>query len=201
MSTPLFGAPQGSVLSVLTPATNLTQAPTGWQTMPLVGADNGNGTASLSANVYSRSSSITANPTVTSGSAYAIGNIVGGLLALANAFGPACSGIIQSASVVLKSTQTVALKLYVFSANPSNSTWNDKSAPAINAADVSKLAGVYGLTAYDSGAGTCTLYNLDSIGKQITSASTTLYAVLVTTAAITFASTSDVFVSVGVLQD
>ena len=151
--------------------------------------------------IQTSSATVTLNPTVTASSAYSSGNEVGPLLSFSSAFRAANSGVLESIAISVKSTQSNAYKLYVFSANPSNSTWSDKTTPAINAADKGLLLGVYSLANYDNGMGTSTVYNLDGIGKQITSSSTTLYAVLVTTSAVTFASTSDVFVSVGVLQD
>lgn len=145
--------------------------------------------------------SVTVTPTVTASSAYTAGNEVGGLLAFANAVGTALGGIVQSITVTSKSVQTTAFKLYLFSANPTNSTWTDKAAPAINAADLPSLLGVYTIGAADSGLGTMTVWNLDGVSKSFRSSTTSLYGVLVAIGTPTFASTSDVSVTVSALKD
>jgi hypothetical protein len=146
-------------------------------------------------------SAVQVTPTVTVAT-YAAGNEVGGLLTFANAFRSAGSGIIQSVVITCKSIQTaIGMKLYLFKANPSNTTWTDKTAPAINAADITNLVGVYSLANGDSGLGTVTLWNLPGIGQGVVGATTSLYGVLVTTGAPAFASTNDITVTVSVLQD
>jgi len=145
--------------------------------------------------------SVQVTPTVAA-AAYAAGNEVGGLLTFANAFRSASSGIIQSVVITCKSIQTaIGMKLYLFKANPSNTTWTDKTTPAINAADITNLIGVYSLANGDSGLGTVTVWNLPGIGQGVVGSTTSLYGVLVTTGAPTFASTSDITVTVSVLQD
>ena len=162
-----------------------------------------NSSGQMSTAIYSRSVNVKLNPTVTASSAYTAGYVVGGLLSFTSAFGAANSGLLESIVISLKSVQTCGFKLYLFTDNPSGSTTTDKAALSVAAADITKQAGVYTLasTIADSGGGTSTVYNLDAIGKVIVSASTTLYAVLVTTATPTFAATSDVFVTVGIIQD
>jgi hypothetical protein len=149
-----------------------------------------------------RSTAVTLQPTVTA-AAYSANNCVGGLLTFTNAFGAAQSGVLESVTLSLKTgSVTAGFKLYLFNANPSNTTWTDKASPSINAADVGKLIGPpLSLTAYDNGLGTHTLYGIDGIGRQLSSANTSLYGVLVTTGTPTFASTSDVYITVQILQD
>ena len=154
-----------------------------------------------SVGVTTRSAAVTLTPTVTA-SAYSIKNVVGGLLAFPNAFGTAQSGVLQSVTLTFKSAQTVGFELFVFNANPSSSTFTDKSAPSLNAADVAKLVGSpISLTLSNSDLGTGTVYGADSVGRAIVSASTTLYAVLLTTGTPTPGSTSDVAITVHILQD
>ena len=151
--------------------------------------------------VYSRTARVTATPTVTASSAYTAGNELGGLLTYSNAFGTQQSGVIQSVRAVCKSVQTTGLKVYFFTTNPTNSTWADKTTPAINAADVGYALGPFTLSSPDSGLGTITTWTLDGIGAAIVASSTTLYAAAVVTGTPTFASTSDCTVTVTVLQD
>jgi hypothetical protein len=139
---------------------------------------------------------------VTASSAYSAGNEVGGLLTFANAVrSGSLSGILNSIRLSFKDSQTAIFKLYLFTANPTNTTWADKSGPSINASDIPFLAGVYTLSAADSGLGTHTLYVLDGIGKVLQCATTSLFGILVTSGTPTFGSTSDVTVAVGIAQD
>jgi len=133
--------------------------------------------------------------------AYATGQIVGGLITFSNALLTAGTGILQSIVIKCKSIQTTGFKLYLFKSNPTNSTWTDKTTPAINVADIPFLTAVRTLASPDSSLGTHTLYVDDGIGKVLTPGSTTMYGILFATGAPTFASTSDVTVSIGILQD
>ena len=139
----------------------------------------------------------TLSPTVTA-SAYTAGYVVGGLLNFTNVFPSDNSGTLNSISVSFNDVQTSQFLLYVFSANPTASTFTDHAAPVIALADRPKLLGVYQLAASNSGLGTNTIYNRDAIGKQITSTTAGIYAVLVTISTITPASTSDLTISLGV---
>jgi len=151
--------------------------------------------------ILGRTSRIMVTPTVTASSAYTAGYEVGGLMTFSNVFGSADSGILQSIRVKCKSVQTTGLKLYLFTTNPTNSTWTDKAAPAINAADIAGLTGPFALSSPDSGLGTETTWELDGIGAAYVSDNTNLYGVLVCTGTPTFTSTSDVSVSLVTLQD
>ena len=139
--------------------------------------------------------SLTLTPTVTASSAYAAGACVGGLLNFTHDIDSSLEGILESVSISVKSIQTTAFKLYTFSALPSNSTFTDKVVPAINAADVPLVTGVYQFPVADSGLGTMTIYNLDAIAKALQLASRSVYAVLVAVGTPTFASASDVIVT------
>lgn len=145
---------------------------------------------------------VSATPTVTASSAYAAGNVVGGKLTFASAVGAAGGGVIQSARIACKTVQAGALKLYIFSQDPSNSTWTDKSAAAINAADIPFLIDILTFSIADSGLGTHTIYPLDGIGKSfVCTSGSSLFGVLVTSGTPTFGSTSDITVSLNILKD
>jgi hypothetical protein len=142
----------------------------------------------------------TSNPSVTPSTtvgAYTAGQEVGGLMTFP--IGGAGSGLLESIRVTSKSVQTTSLKLYIFDTNPTNSTWSDKTTPAINAADVSFLRGVFSLSSPDSGLGTHTIWNLEGIACSFIGAS--LYGVLVCVGTPTFASASDITVKLGVVDD
>lgn len=115
------------------------------------------------------------------------------------AAGGAGSGLLESIRVTCKSVQTTGLKLYVFDVNPSNTTWTDYSTAAINASDVASLRGVFSLSSPDSGLGTHTIWNIEGLGVSFVGAN--LYGALVVTGTPTFASTSDITVKLGVVDD
>jgi hypothetical protein len=141
-------------------------------------------------------------PTVTASSAYTAGNEVGGLMTFAAAVNATGSGKVVSTRIDMKSVQTAEFDLFLFVANPSNSTWTDKSAPAINVADEVNVLAPIRHTTNSSGLGTHTVYGQDGIWKDFKLASgTSLYGILVTPGTPTFASTSDVQVCVTVEKD
>lgn len=135
---------------------------------------------------------------VTASSAYTANNEVGGLISLKPTFRatgsgvPDSGGIVQSIRLDFKDAQTATFKAYQFSANPSASTWTDKTAPAINAADVFKVKGPITLSTADSGLGTHTVYQADAVARAHVASGATDYWVLVTTGTPTFATTADV---------
>lgn len=131
----------------------------------------------------------TATPVVTAASAYAAGNEVGGLMTFSG-FPPA--GILQSIRLRVKSVQTAGFDLYLFGSNPTNTTWTDKTTPAIAAADVAACIGALSFTSAFSGLGTHTFYPVNGIGKAMAPNVTTIYGVLVTKGTPTFTATSDI---------
>jgi len=144
---------------------------------------------------------ISVTPTITSSSAYAAKNIVGGLLTFANAFGTALSGRIESITLTSKSVQTAGFTVHLFKSNPTNTTWTDKTTPTINAADIPFYRGGYVLANPNSDLGTVTVYTLDASGKFVVASTTSLYVVLETTGTPTFASTTDLTLSIAISQD
>ncbi len=156
------------------------------------------GTAAIGS-IIGRTTMATATPVVTSNGAYAAGNEIGGLMTFP--IGGAGSGTLLSVRVTSRSVLTTALKAYIFTTNPSNSTWTDKSAIAINAADIASLLAIVTLNAPDSGLGTHTLWNVGAIGEQFVAANLYVVLVVVSAATLTSASTSDITVQLGVSDD
>jgi len=151
--------------------------------------------------ILGRTSKVLVSPVVTASSVYTAGNLVGGKMTFSNVFDSANSGVLQSVRVRCKSVQSMNLKLYLFTSDPSGSTWTDKAAPAIVAADIPKVVGPFLLTSADNGLGTETTWELDGIGAAIVSGSADLYGVIVTTGTPTFASTSDMSVELTTIKD
>ena len=142
--------------------------------------------------------------TVTAGSAYSTGNVVGQLCAIPAATRTyEVSGLIQSVQVGCASAQAgVSFDVIFFNANPAASVFVDKTALAIAAADVKKIVGIIHCTDITStGTGTnaqalqCALpFNLGAQGS-------TLYAVIVARGAPTFTAATDVSLYTGIYQD
>jgi hypothetical protein len=128
--------------------------------------------------------------------------VVGGLITFANAVqSKVLSGVLQSVTLAIKSTQTASFRLYLFSSAPAT-TFTDRTAPAIGTGDAAKLLDVISLSAGDSGLGAnCTFYSADNIGKSLVLAGTALYGVLVVTGTPTLPTTSDVVVTASILKD
>ena len=134
--------------------------------------------------------------------AYAVGSCIGGLLTFQNAVpGAGGAGIAQGASVTFTSGVVPAMDLILFLAAPTGGTITDRVALAILPADLAKIVGVLHLT-------DATL--LGAAAPSIVQATTAvmpfevpagynLYGVLVTRAAVTLGSVSDVVVSLSVL--
>jgi hypothetical protein len=152
--------------------------------------------------IDTRSTSVQLIPTVTAG-AYVAGYCVGGILTFTNAFGPAQSGVIETISLTVRSTQTTGWTMYFFDAAITASTFNDHAAAVLsNTTDVQKVVGgAVNLIAYTQFGSSATFYSATSVGIQVSSSSTSLVAVLLTTGTPTFSTTTDVIVTVGILQD
>lgn len=146
--------------------------------------------------------SVTVTPTVTAANAYGINYVIGGLLTFANAFTSTGSGILQDVVVTIKKVEAIGFTFVPFNSNPSNTTWTDAAVAAINAADVATVREPVSLSNY-SGLGTQTVASAVGLGQAMAPGSTTLYGVLIGSAALTnqFGSTSDVTVTVKILQD
>lgn len=140
-------------------------------------------------------------PTITASSAYTAGDIVGGKLTFSNVFGPAFSGTLTDILVKSKSVQTTGYTLFLFSQNPTATTWTNKTQPAINAADLPFLLGAFALGAANSGLGTETTNQTDAINAIIRSVDQNLYGILTCVATPTYGSTSDLTISIRVRKD
>lgn len=140
-----------------------------------------------------------ATPVVTSGSAYATGNAVGGLLTFASmARVNGQGGVLQSAVLRDKNGNNVSYDLFLFDSAPAAPT--DKTAYALGT-DLAKCIGSVSFVGIVQ-AGTPGLVTAVGLGLAYRIGSgTTLYGVLVARGAPTFASTADVSVELVALPD
>ena len=150
--------------------------------------------------VVTRTAQVTVPLTVTASSAYVANNSVGGLIRFRNITGPQQSGIVQNVTVLSQSVQTTGYKLYLFNDIPGSTTVADKATPSLNAVDLPKLLNVITLVSADSTIGK-TINVTNGIGVGFITTTQTLYGVLVTTGTPTYTSTTDVSVTLTVLQD
>ncbi len=153
------------------------------------------------ANTGAGSVNISNTPTVTAG-AYTTGMVAGGKQSLASAVrASGGSGVIQSVSISKKTALSAPYDVYFFYSDPTNSTFTDNSALAVNVADLPSLIGVARCTdLVDNGTPkTLQANNIALPFKLITG--TTLFAVAVIRGAETLASTSALILNVGILQD
>lgn len=150
--------------------------------------------------ILTRTATVQVQPIITASSAYTANNCVGGKLTFSNIFGSQQSGVVQNITVTCKTAQTSGYKLYLFSDNPSNTTITDKATPTLSVLDVPKLVDVITLGTADSTL-TPTINVTDNIGRAVVSTTTNLYGILLTTSTPTYVASTDLFVSLTVLQD
>jgi hypothetical protein len=140
-------------------------------------------------------------PTVTSNGTYNSGKEIGGLMTFGIA-GAGTTGKLNNVIVTSKSSNMyTTLKLYIFNINPSNSTWTDDAAPAINTADIASILYNVVLPVSDYNLGTLTMWDTTNLGINFTSTTGNLYGVLVNQGqniTLTSSSTSDFTVELGV---
>jgi hypothetical protein len=141
---------------------------------------------------------VCATPTVTAASAYVAGNVVGGLITLtafrSSAQGaPDNGGIMQSIRITSKSVIAGEMDVFQFNANPTNTTFTDKTNPAINALDVTKVLPMIAMATGSSKLGTMTVWGVDGLGRaHVGTAGQSDYFVMVTAGTPTFGTTTDV---------
>lgn len=145
---------------------------------------------------------ITAIPTVSTSPAYSAGDLIGGKISLANASRAATlGGTITSVVLSDKAKQSAATDVVFFTADPSNTTFTDNAALAVNAADLINIVGVVPITSWSSFSANSVGY-ANGVGLGFTlAAGTTLYAALVSRGTPTYASTSDIQLTVGIVPD
>ncbi len=143
---------------------------------------------------------VSATPTITSGSAYAAGNLLGNLLVFNKAVRYGRTARINSVIVSDKGNQKAAMDLILFRQQPSNTTLTDKSALAVDPADLVNIIAVLPVltTSYAAFNANAVAY-LGDLRRpvQIDGDVDTLWGLLVCRGTPTYVSTSDLQVSLG----
>ena len=138
-------------------------------------------------------------PTVTcEAAAYATGDLVGGKLTLTSL---GDDGLITGARITSKSLQTCFFDIILFNDNPSGSTFTENGAFDVADADLSKVLGVLHLNDVSALSGASVHQMIGNPLSYVLTGATTGYAAIVIRGAPTFASTSDLSLSIRVLVD
>jgi hypothetical protein len=134
--------------------------------------------------------------------AYAAGNVVGGLITFTGAVGgSATTALLHKVNIMCKSAQSSQFDVIFFHTNPTNSTFTDKTALAVNVLDFDKVGAVVHVTDWTN-LGTPSVGLATNLALSVKGiASQTIYAVVVARGTPTFASTSDVTISATFIQD
>lgn len=134
---------------------------------------------------------------------YAAGDLMGGKIVLTRAVrgSGAHSGVIQSVIITDLAKQSVNIDVLFFDADPSNSTYTENAAFDVDDADLLNLVGVAAVNDWSD-------FSDNSVGQALNvgipfhlNTGTTLYAVMVTRGVHDLASTSDLTLRIGILQD
>lgn len=154
-------------------------------------------------NVGGFTKTIQITPTVSASPDYSIGDAVGGKQTLTSA--ARTSGgtvILESIQVIDKAAQNGALEILIFDSDPSAATITDNSA-FVFSTDISKLVARISVATSDYVTiNTIGIATLKGLGIAIkANGSANLYAAIVTPAALNLASTTDIRVDYGFLQD
>lgn len=147
------------------------------------------------------SKTVVVAPTVTA-SAYSSGYVLGGLQTIANADnGNGYGGILQAITINCKASVTVPIDIIIFKSNPSNSTFTDRAAVSVNAADFDKIAAVVHLADWTNLGTPSAGFSGNLSMPYDVGAGGSLYAVPVARGSVTPGSTSDYSFAYRLLQN
>jgi len=155
---------------------------------------------SLIGNTGAAGVNIFVTPTVTAG-AYTTGQVAGGKISVTSAVrASGGAGIIQAVSVSKRTALTASYDVIFFNADPTNTTFTDNAALAINVADLDKIIGVVSCNTLISLGTPQLLQGLNAALPFKLTTGTTLFAVLVIRGAETYATTTALTLAVDLLQ-
>lgn len=149
-----------------------------------------------------RTAQVSATPTITAAGIYAAGDLVGGKLSFSSAVRSAGGGgMLHTVTITDLGKQDAVLDLVLFDSDPSGTTFTDNDPLDVADADLTKIVGVVQVLTY-------TDFNDNSVACEPAAgivfklaSGTTLYGALVARTAPTYASTSDLTVRLGILQN
>jgi len=136
--------------------------------------------------------------------AYAANDVIGGKITIANATRIAAgSGTIRSIVLNCKSTQTTAFDIIFFNADPAATTFTENGSIAVNAADFDKIFDgvVFAATTPWINVGTPSFAHASVALPFKLAAGTTIWACIISRGAPTFASTTDLTLTLEIEQN
>lgn len=160
----------------------------------------------MSERIGGHTKTVTATPTIST-SAYAAGDLIGGKMTLLNAvrFGDSLrpgSGEIRSVTLTDKAKQSATIDVVFFSVDPDSTTFTDNAAFDPDDSDLVEMIGFASVDSWSD-------FNDNSVGVALNltglafdvGQNTAIYAALVSRGTPTYASTTDLTLRVGILQD
>jgi hypothetical protein len=126
---------------------------------------------------------------------------VGGKRTLTGALTSVGTGILESIIVLDRADQKAALDIFIFDADPTAATLADKTAFVFSTDDLKVIAHVSVAAADYVTVNSKAIAHETSLGIALKASGTTLWAAVVTSGTPTFAATTDVQVTFGILQD
>jgi hypothetical protein len=147
--------------------------------------------------------SLRVTPTISAGAIYAAGDTVGDKITLTNAVRVSGgTGILQDLLVIDKANQKANLEILIFESDPSAATITDNAA-FVFSTDIAKLIQRISIASSDYVTiNSIAIASMSSIGKVLyANGSRNLYAVIINTGTPTYATTSDLTLVLGILQD
>jgi hypothetical protein len=155
----------------------------------------------VSGNVGGKTTVIKDTSAVTASSAYSGGNAVGGKRTLTGALTSVGTGILESIIVLDRANQKAALDIFIFDADPTAATLADKTAFVFSTDDLKVIAHVSVAASDYVTVNSKAIAHETSLGIALKASGTTLWAAVVTSGTPTFAATTDVQITFGILQD
>lgn len=151
--------------------------------------------------VSPRSTVVPVTPTISSGSAYAAGDQIGGIQNIAAALLTSLTGMLVDVSVVDKDSQNQGITILFFSASPTVVSNDNDPADIADSELAGKFIGAVTVSALDYVSLAHGSIATKECGLTLKSASTSVYAVAVIHGAATFTSTSGLVFSYHIQQD
>lgn len=135
--------------------------------------------------------------------AYATGNLIGGKISFSTAMREdGATGILQSVTLCSKSALAVDVDLILFDSDPVGTTFTERSAIAVATTDAAKvLAAITLSTRVTIGTPVVASRSSLNIPLKCGSASRIIYGAMIARGAFTPASTTDLTIRLGVVQD
>jgi hypothetical protein len=142
------------------------------------------------------------NPGVSvSTTAYAAGDVVGGVLTLTNVLSPTCfSSYLNSLMIIDRDNQKPNLSILLFNANPVNGAYSDNGPISLAGDDTNLVAQIDTDDFTWRTLNTKAALNATNLGRDVSGAGANLWAVIVTRGAATYTQTTNLVVKFGFVQ-